>query len=305
MELFRETRSEYLLNEVGSENMSQSNIRLKSFDALKLFTIFFVLWGHSVQYFISGEYVDKPLYIYIYSFHMPLFMMVSGYFSLSSMYLSPVVFMKKKTVQLLLPWLTWGVIMVGGTFVYRFLHGYMMSFTEMVFMMVHNFWFLKSLFLCYLIAYWGKWFISNVYLEVLVTMILVQLVHYYNLPIMYPCFLIGMYLKSKDSQWQKHSLVLFILSLSVFLSLLLFWNKSFWDYIVFNFSSVFIKKDHYPIIYLYREVYRIFIGIVGSLSFIFLFYLLFERERQSKILELCSKWGRYTLGIYVLQTIIL
>lgn len=280
--------------------------RLRAFDILKFFAIFLVLWGHSIQYLTSGEFVDKPVYIFIYSFHMPLFMMISGYFASSSMQLAPLVFMKKKFIQLLLPCFSW-TILLSALMSLKFC----LKETDFCFWKVvsdgflYNFWFLKSLFLCYIVAYFGKKLMPNMYLMALVTIILVQLVYWYNLPIMYPCFWVGMYLKSKDFQWQKNAVVLFVFFLVSFCFLLCFWDKSFWDYKVFNFTSILIEQEHYPLIYWYREAYRILIGIVGGLSFVFLFFLLFKREKKSKVFGICSEWGKYTLGIYILQSIIL
>lgn len=55
--------------------------RVLYLDLLKCFAIFLVIWGHSIQYFKSTAYFDEPIYRIIYSFHMPLFMALSGYFS--------------------------------------------------------------------------------------------------------------------------------------------------------------------------------------------------------------------------------
>ena len=55
--------------------------RLVSFDLLKLFAIYLVVLGHCVQHLLPSHSYDEPMYVYIYSFHMPLFMMISGYFS--------------------------------------------------------------------------------------------------------------------------------------------------------------------------------------------------------------------------------
>lgn len=51
--------------------------RIVYIDALKLFAIFSVLWGHSIQYLITDEYYLQPVYRFIYAFHMPLFMALS------------------------------------------------------------------------------------------------------------------------------------------------------------------------------------------------------------------------------------
>lgn len=76
--------------------------RVLYFDAIKLFAIVCVLYGHCVQHLISnGE--TTPIYIFIYSFHMPLFMIISGFFSHSAMNLKWSDVMKKKSKQLILP----------------------------------------------------------------------------------------------------------------------------------------------------------------------------------------------------------
>lgn len=50
-------------------------------DALRGISIFLVLWGHSIQYFSAGEinYFNNFVFRFIYSFHMPLFFLISGY----------------------------------------------------------------------------------------------------------------------------------------------------------------------------------------------------------------------------------
>jgi len=50
-------------------------------DTLKFFAIFLVLWGHSIQHFRGGNAYDNPMYVLIYLFYMPLFMIISGFFA--------------------------------------------------------------------------------------------------------------------------------------------------------------------------------------------------------------------------------
>lgn len=56
--------------------------RLKSIDCLKGIAILSVILGHSIQFLKTGDaaYHDR-LFNYIYSFHMPLFMFISGFVS--------------------------------------------------------------------------------------------------------------------------------------------------------------------------------------------------------------------------------
>ena len=50
-------------------------------DFVKGFAIFLVLWGHCIQYGMekAGDFFENGMFKLIYSFHMPLFMLISGY----------------------------------------------------------------------------------------------------------------------------------------------------------------------------------------------------------------------------------
>ncbi|MBR5262525.1 MAG: acyltransferase family protein, partial [Clostridia bacterium] len=57
--------------------MNKGNLRLEKWDILKFVLIFFVVFGH-----FSEQYAGMTgLFFFIYSFHMPLFIFVSGLFS--------------------------------------------------------------------------------------------------------------------------------------------------------------------------------------------------------------------------------
>ncbi len=62
--------------------MSQNNKRLLAFDAIKLFAIFLVVYGHCILHLQNYSYDIKEniIYRFVSSFHMPLFMAISGYF---------------------------------------------------------------------------------------------------------------------------------------------------------------------------------------------------------------------------------
>lgn len=58
--------------------------RITYIDWLKAFAIFLVLLGHSIQNLSAAGMMDG-LHGFIYSFHMPLFMMLSGFFLTKSL----------------------------------------------------------------------------------------------------------------------------------------------------------------------------------------------------------------------------
>jgi fucose 4-O-acetylase-like acetyltransferase len=68
--------------------------RLEEFDLLKGIGILLVVLGHSR--------ISAPLHYMIYSFHMPLFFMVSGFFYHSQ---PPLLYVKKTFSRLIVPWL--------------------------------------------------------------------------------------------------------------------------------------------------------------------------------------------------------
>lgn len=89
--------------------------RILFIDNLKCFAIFCVVLGHALQY-TSGKYLeDNFVFNFIYTFHMPLFMMMSGYFFRTSLNLGLWSFVEKKTMQLLLPAICWSIIKIPLT----------------------------------------------------------------------------------------------------------------------------------------------------------------------------------------------
>ena len=86
-------------------------------DVLKAFSIILVVLGHCVQYGAGKEYSDyglffaNPVFIFIYSFHMPLFMLISGFlFAYSVKNRSWLNVLITKGKQLLIPLAGWSVV---------------------------------------------------------------------------------------------------------------------------------------------------------------------------------------------------
>lgn len=65
--------------------MGARSARSEYLDVLKAFTIVCVIIGHCIQYGSGARYLENQCYFdnivfkIIYSFHMPLFMLISGY----------------------------------------------------------------------------------------------------------------------------------------------------------------------------------------------------------------------------------
>lgn len=74
-------------------------------DNLKVILIFFVVFGHVIEYYIKDSNILMSIYIFIYIFHMPLFIFISGYLS-KNFYK-----MKRKSIKnLLIPYVIFNMI---------------------------------------------------------------------------------------------------------------------------------------------------------------------------------------------------
>ena len=126
--------------------------RLVWADSLKGLLILLVVLGHAIQYTMVDEGCEKNrLWNYIYSFHMPAFMAISGYLSyragggtnrLSIIY--------KRCIQLVIPYLLWELI-------YYLTKG-SISLNSMVNIFLRPyFWFLWVLFFIIVTFQFGGW----------------------------------------------------------------------------------------------------------------------------------------------------
>lgn len=82
--------------------------RLHYLDALKGILIILVILGHSIQYQIK-DYQHDALFRVIYSFHMPLFFLISGFLTFKGRYDSHLV--KKRFVQCIIPFISWAIFL--------------------------------------------------------------------------------------------------------------------------------------------------------------------------------------------------
>ena len=58
-----------------------TNTKRNFINFLRGLAIFLMLWGHSIQYCCGSQidFFENAVFKFIYSFHMPFFMLISGY----------------------------------------------------------------------------------------------------------------------------------------------------------------------------------------------------------------------------------
>lgn len=108
------------------------------FDNAKILLIFFVVFGHLLQQYTSDSRLMNTLYIWIYTFHMPAFIFLAGFFAKGLGNKKYIINLSKK---LLLPYLVFQLLYTG----YYFLIG-KEGWQKGIFDPQWSLWFLFSLF---------------------------------------------------------------------------------------------------------------------------------------------------------------
>lgn len=88
------------------------------------------------------------------------------------------------------------------------------------------------------------------------------------------------------------------------MSCLIFLDSANYQLFLSHFGSRRIIVTE-PLMTLIIRSYRILMGLAGTLFFFSSFEIFFAKPRKSRIHALIFEWGRYTLGIYILQTFLL
>lgn len=111
-------------------------------DSLKGLLIILVVLGHAIQIVFAKECFNDHMFNLIYSFHMPAFMAISGYFAFRTKRVSLFTACKRRCLQLLVPYFLWSFISCSI--------GWSFSWAKMMNLFIYpdsSFWFLWILFI--------------------------------------------------------------------------------------------------------------------------------------------------------------
>ena len=280
--------------------------RLEHMDLLKCFAIFSVLLGHSTEQLSGGLFWDHPVWEFIYSYHMPLFMFVCGFFFHSSLKRGYGEMAMGKLRQLGIPSLTaYGIacvimLVAGVTAIADLCEWSFAGFMNCV-------WFLKCLLFCYLLMHPLCRWLRRDWLAALVATVLVILIpgtEIVNLNFMLPIFCLGMLVGNCKEIIERHRVIWLVLSVVTFGVLLCFWS---------GHLTVYEKPTHMIDLAtgsfdwgnLGLTIYRLALGMAGSMVFYLLSKPVYEAIRTRKWCGTLCRIGAATLGIYFLQTFLL
>ncbi|MBO1198947.1 acyltransferase family protein [Staphylococcus simiae] len=114
------------------------------FDNARAILIFLVVFGHMLQPYTSGDKYLSALYLVIYSFHMPTFLFISGYFAKN---IDQPFYLEKIAKRLLIPYMIFFMFFS----IYYFLTGKSDDLQLDPFNPVFALWFLMTLFFFHVI----------------------------------------------------------------------------------------------------------------------------------------------------------
>lgn len=263
-------------------------------DLLKLISIFLVVWGHVIRH--CGLSINNwdSVCGWIYSFHMPLFMTLSGY--VCTKITDGQSDIHRKFKQLIIPSISLWIIckLIGHN---------------------ENFWYLKSLFVCYVITVIiykirnpYRWLIFTIFCIIIfpITSIL-PIIGSWKIDFMLPFFILGLYLKKYNLLLSEHIKYALTISIIFFVISWIYWNPNFIYYYSlptwFDYSALLFNNSHFfhPET-VYKTIYRISIGFWGTMTFICGIQLIQQKSKHA--LLRIAKYGKYSLHIYILQSFI-
>jgi len=285
--------------------------RIDYIDFIKGISIFFVVWGHTIQNIgAENAFWTNPFHIVICTFHMPLFMILSGFFFSIPSTKNLLSLTKKKFRQLIIPCFGWSIVLVLLTTCYMIVDKEPISLVERIKTLFYEtgtrFWFLRSVFICYLGAAVSiRIFRKDTVACLISILIMLLLTDNFRLSMdkfMYPFFWIGYFLHKHLSFLSTHKYKLILTSLILYIILIVYWHTKYYIYITgMSFYEIVNGKIlFFPFLERLEVVlYRYAIGILGSICLFFTLQSVYTSSFQS-----IKNIGKYTLGIYVIHIFI-
>ena len=278
--------------------------RDSSFDFIKGILIFLVVWGHSIQFIANDFYQYNPIYIWIYSFHMPLFVFISGYFSINGIKLSFREFVLQKVRRLLIPAILWTLIFFGVKVIFG-----QISITSLwggvqeLYNSARNAWFLYCLFALNIMARLVYMSPHKVALTLFILLIgyisnpyqPVDVLKHFQIFRQWPLFMLGLFSRDFEcmkyftlSKNNKRSIIIFILMAGIYI---------IWFYFAAFKHQYLFSEEHYII--------RGIILVLASIIFFNVFKMLYEISSQKHLALPFICLGKNTLGIYMSNYIVI
>lgn len=270
-------------------------------DIIKTLLIIMVVLGHCIQfgsgkdYFNKVSFFDNCFFIFIYSFHMPAFMIISGYLFGLSNKTNTFQIIKNKIKHLLVPIFVWSILITLMYAIHDGTFDILWIIKSYIIRSIYDLWFLWAVFYSTFISTIIKnYFNNNIYIHyflILISFFIPDILNLHLYKFVYPFFVIGFYFHYIQNIIFRHKKMILAISTLLFIILLSIYNRDSYIYITKHFVNSYYQ--------LYIDIYRYLIGLVGSCStFMWIYYL---KNIFIRILSPISFIGEKTMGIYIIS----
>ena len=296
----------------------QNGSRNKAADFVKGILIFCVLYSHSIQKIDSlrdASWTTSFVNVFVTSFEMPLFILVSGYFlylSLSRRSYKDVLI--KRFVSIAIPIFVWEALPYIFKLVINFKdNGFsVISVLKIAYKCIFpgKLWFLGAYLFCTVFLIGVEWFcglIKNkngrtaVKLIIYgVLIIVLQFIKYpfMHIPYLFPFFLMGFLLSKYDVLNNLNAKKAIYLLSALFIVLYLFYKAEYSLYLLtyLDIGKILLQL---PII-----VYRLVLGVCGCSAVYLVSCVICTKFPNSKFVSYISRLGSKTMELYILSVFI-
>lgn len=273
--------------------MTQSK-RIQWPDLLKAFAITLVVVGHVVTTF-DTEHYNAPVARWIYSFHMPLFMMLSGMFfgyTLDKPFRSMFV---TKCRTLLLPLLSWSLVLLAFQVIAEIIMGGGNPLQTIVLWAksggpLRGYWYLKCLFLYLIAGYVAVRLLKNRFFAAIACIALFLILPNVNFTRMMIVFFWAGYAYSILVSRIKGQLLWYLLASAAVM--MLCYVAGFYKLTYLGFSMDVANYSKF-----------LLMGASASLFWMLLFQMIFSKPSGNKAIKFCAWVGTVSLGIYCMHAL--
>ena len=272
-----------------------------SLDITKGVAIFLVVLGHCIQYDAgrvnAGTSLwNEPVFQFIYSFHMPLFMLLSGYlFSRTAKRDAPWGVIRSKMLHLLLPVATWGCF-------YQLLRVVFWAWDWSWSFFFYHLWFLWAVFLCSCIVLLVRhWFRDSIVVYVVIGALMLFLPDHNCFPYveyMYPYYVLGYRIGGSGLRRGWKSMYCFGAALVLFAVMFHYYGVE--DFVYTSKTSLLVG-GYVSLSQLKVDLFRYAIGLVGAYVVWRTIDLVYSSWRDGRIWRVFVPLGRETMGIYIVH----
>ncbi|TDE08554.1 acyltransferase family protein [Dyadobacter psychrotolerans] len=284
--------------------------RSEFIDFAKGYAILLVVLGHSVQIVEEAIFFESFVFVFIYSFHMPLFISISGYLFYSTV--------TKKSLQeifcqrfksLVIPTIIWTMIMF---LLYNYQElvypqqdkkSLLKSFIGLI---PRFYWFLPILFASMILLATFLSFRITLFIQFLVFTVLLflpDISSFAFLKYLFPFFVIGYLFNKFNLVFIKISPLVILLFTLIFLAFLIFWRTEFF---IYNSGMEFFRFSNlsFDLKQIYVNIYRYLAGLFGVAVNLFFLHKAYVFLQKKFMLDPFLKIGSKSLGIYMIHLLV-